>query len=81
MNIEVIPLSRLQTDPQRVLSDCCDSGQSVVVELPDHRFVAIQPIEPTDGGDSLVDDLLANNPAFRAKVQKSKDSPRKPFGG
>jgi hypothetical protein len=29
--------------------------------------------------DTLIDDLLASNPAFRAKIAKSKESPRKPF--
>lgn len=79
MNIEVIPLSRLQIDPQRVLSDCCDSGRGVVVEMPDHRMVSIQPIEPSDHNDPLVNNLLENNPSFRALVEKSKKSPQKAF--
>jgi hypothetical protein len=35
-------------------------------------------IEP-DEDDDLVDRLIASNPAFRALIQKSKASPRKPF--
>ena len=31
--------------------------------------------------DSFTDDLLATNPEFRAKIEESKASPRKPFGG
>jgi mRNA interferase RelE/StbE len=45
---------------------------------PDHRFVAIQPLEP-DGEDNLTSELLESNPSFRALVEKSKASPRKPF--
>jgi hypothetical protein len=79
MDIEVIPLSQLQTDPRAVLSKCCDSGRPVVVELPDQRLVAIQSLEPSGPDDTLVSDLLESNPAFRALVEKSKASPRKPF--
>ena len=79
MGTKMIPLSRLAADPQGTLSECCESGQAFVVELPDHRLVAIQSLEATDD-DSLVSDLLASNPAFRALVAKSKASPRKPFG-
>lgn len=79
MDIEVIPLSQLQTDPRAVLSECCDSGYALVVELPDHRLVAIQSLEPNDADDSLVSDLLDTNASFRALVEKSKAGSRKPF--
>jgi hypothetical protein len=59
---------------------CCDSGQAVAVELPDHRFVAIQSLDAADEDDSLVIDLMETNAAFRALVEKSAASPRKPFG-
>jgi hypothetical protein len=77
MSIKVIPLSRLEADPQGMLSECLDSGQALVVELPDHRLVSIQGLEPDD--DDLVDRLLESNPSFRALVEKSKASPRRPF--
>jgi hypothetical protein len=79
MDIETIPLSQLQTDPQSLLTECCNSGRPIVVEMPDHRLVAIQSIEPNDSTDSLVSDLLESNPSFRALVDKSKVSPRKEF--
>ena len=79
MGIKTVPLSQLEADPRGTLSECVDSGQAYVVELPDHRFVAIQGIEP-DGDDSLVDELLESNPAFRAMVADSKATQRKPFG-
>ena len=79
MDIEMIPLSQLQTDPQSLLRECCDSGRPIVVELPDHRLVAIQSIEPDDSNDSLVSDLLESNPSFRALVEKSKASSRREF--
>jgi len=81
MDIEVIPLSQLQTDTAGLLAKCCDSGQSVVVELPDHRFVAIQPLEAGDEDDSLVNNLIDTNAAFRELLGKSGASPRKPFRG
>jgi len=78
MSIKLIPLSRLEADPRGTLTECLDSGEALVVELPDHRFVSIQSLEP-DGEDDLVDRLLKSNPAFRALVEKSKASPRRPF--
>ena len=78
MAIKTIPLSRLETDPKKTLNDCADSGETVVVEMPDQRLLAIQPLEPQED-DTLMDELLASNPKFQALVAKSKASPRKPF--
>jgi hypothetical protein len=50
----------------------------VVVELPDQRLVAIQPLDPAED-DDLINELLESNPSFRALVARSKASPRKPF--
>jgi len=63
-----------------MLSECAESGGTLVVELPGDRFVAIQPLEPGED-DSLVSELLESNPAFQALVAKSKAGPRKPFTG
>jgi hypothetical protein len=78
MSIKLISLSRLEADPRGTLSECVDSGDALVVELPDHRLVTIRGLEP-DEDDDLVDRLIESNPAFRALVQKSKAGPRKPF--
>jgi hypothetical protein len=78
MAIKTIPLSRLEADPLRTLSDCADSGEALVVELPDQRLLAIQPLDPSED-DSLMDELLKSNPAFQSLVANSKASPRKPF--
>ncbi|MEX0712000.1 MAG: hypothetical protein WD278_06600 [Pirellulales bacterium] len=78
MNVKKIPLSRLEADPRGTLSECADSGQAFVIELPDHRLVAIQGLEPA-GDDSLTSELLESNEAFQKLVAKSKASPRKPF--
>lgn len=78
MAIKTIPLSRLETDLKKTLSDCADSGQTLVIELPDHRLVAIQSLDPSDD-DSLIDELLISNPEFQALVAKSRASPRKTF--
>jgi hypothetical protein len=78
MAIKTIPLSRLETDLKKTLDECAESGQTLVVELPDQRLLAIQSLDPSED-DSLMDDLLASNPRFRALVEKSKASLRKPF--
>jgi len=78
MTIKTIPLSRLEANLRATLSECADSGQAIVVELPDQRLVAIQALEAADD-DSLVDDLLESNPHFQALLTKSKARQRKPF--
>jgi hypothetical protein len=78
MAIKTIPLARLEEDLRARLNECADSGQALVVELPDHRLIAIQALE-ADEDDSLVDELLRSNAAFRALVAKSKAAPRKSF--
>jgi len=78
MAIKTIPLSRLETDLEKTLDECADSGQTLVVELPDQRLLAIQSLDPNED-DSLMDELLASNPRFQALVAKSRASPRKPF--
>lgn len=57
-----------------------DSGDALVVELPGDRFVAIRSLEPGDD-NSLMDDLLESNTAFRTLVARSKASARNPFAG
>lgn len=55
-----------------------ESGDALVVELPGRRFVAIQSLDPwTD--DEPTNALPKSNPAFRALVEQSKASGRKPF--
>lgn len=78
MPIKTIPLSRLETDLAATLNECAASGETVVVEMPDQRLLAIQSLDP-DGDDCLIDELLAANPEFRALVAKSKAGRRVPF--
>ena len=78
MGIKTIPLSRLEANLKTTLNECADSGQTVVVEMPDRRLLAIQALDPSED-DSLMDELIATDPKFRALVAKSKASPRKPF--
>jgi hypothetical protein len=78
MAIKTIPLSRLEADLKKTLNECADSGETLVVEMPDRRLLTIQPLEPQED-DSLMDELLASNPKFQALVAKSKAGPRKPF--
>lgn len=46
--------------------------------MPDHRLVSIQPHDP-HRDDSLIDDLIVSSPKFRALLEKSKRTARKPF--
>jgi hypothetical protein len=78
MGIKTIPLSRLETDLQKTLNECAQSGETIIVEMPDHRLLAIQSLDPHED-DSLINELLASNPKFQALVGKSKTCPRKPF--
>ena len=78
MAIKTISLSRLETELKKTLNECAASGETIIVEMPDERLLAIQPLEP-DGDDGLVDELLASDPKFRELVAKSKASGRKPF--
>jgi hypothetical protein len=78
MAIKTIPLSRLEMDLEKTLTECAESGQTLVVEMPDRRLLAIQLLDPNED-DSLMDELLASNPKFQGMVTKSKTSPRKPF--
>jgi len=78
MAIKSIPLSRLEADLKKTLDECAESGQTLVVEMPDQRLLAIHALDPHED-DSLMDELLATNPKFQALVAKSKASPRKPL--
>jgi hypothetical protein len=78
VDIKTIPLSQMQADPTGTLTECADSGSVLVVELPDRRLVAIQPLDAAED-DDLINELLERNPAFRDLVAKSKAGPRKPF--
>ncbi|BFU95105.1 MAG: hypothetical protein NTNFB02_18270 [Nitrospira sp.] len=78
MAIKTIPLSRLEADLKQTLNECVESGETVVVEMPDQRLLAIQTLESQEA-DTLMDQLLASNPKFQALVKKSKAGPRKPF--
>ena len=78
MGIKTIPLSHLEADLKKALNECADTGATVVVELPDRRLVALQPLDPTED-DDLLNELLESDAAFRALVAKSKAGPRKPF--
>jgi hypothetical protein len=65
-------------DLRNTLNECAASGETVVVEMPDQRLLAIQPLEAQEE-DSLIDELLQAHPQFQALVAKSKASPRKLF--
>jgi hypothetical protein len=78
MPIKTIPLSRLETELEKTLNECAESGETIVVELPDQRLLAIQSLDPSDD-DSLMDQLLASDSKFQALVARSKASRRQPF--
>jgi hypothetical protein len=78
MAIKTILLSRLETDLKKTLNECAESGQMIVVEMPDQQLLAIQRLDPQED-DSLMEELLAANPKFQELVARSKRSARKPF--
>jgi hypothetical protein len=78
MSIRTIPLSRLETELKKTLNECAETGEPVVVEMPDKSLLAIQSLDANQD-DGLMDELLATDPNFQALVAKSKASPRKPF--
>jgi hypothetical protein len=78
MSIKLIPLSRLEADPRGTLTECLESGEALVVELPDHRLVSIQGLEPDDNDEDGPDDRWPeSDPAARPLLETSNDSPRK----
>lgn len=78
MAIRTIPLNRLEKELRKTLNECAESGETLVVELPNQRLVAIQSLDAKED-DSLIDELLESSPRFQALVAKSKASPRRPF--
>lgn len=79
MDIEVTSLSQLLEAPEDLLNRYTGPDRTLVVELPDHRLVAIQLLEPDDEEGSLVSDLLETDARFRALVERSRMNPRKDF--
>lgn len=75
MSTKVMSLSEFQTGTETILRDCCDSHETVVVELPDHRRVTIQ----SSDDDDLIDRLIETNAEFRELLRKSAAGPRHPF--
>ena len=78
MAIKTIPFSRLETDLKKTLTECAESGQTVVVEMPDQRLLVILQHDPQED-NSLIDELLETNLKFQALLAKSKASPQKSF--
>jgi hypothetical protein len=78
MSIKAIPLSSFEANPGKTLSECADTGATVVVQLPDSRLVAIHALDPTED-DDLIERLIESNPAFQALLAKANASPSKPF--
>ena len=59
MGIRTIPLSRLEADPKGTLTECADSGEGFVIELPDNATAEkIREMLGPDGED-LVAHLTA----------------------
>jgi hypothetical protein len=78
MGIKTIRLRRLEMDLEKTLNECSTSGQTLVVELPNHRLLAIQSLDSNED-DTLMDELLSSNPEFREVVAKSKAARRMEF--
>jgi hypothetical protein len=76
MDTKVIRIEELEANLRGNLEKCYNSGEALVVELPGHGLLTIQP---ADEDDDLVNELIEHNEAFRAMLAKSAVSPRKPF--
>jgi hypothetical protein len=48
MPIRIIPLSHLETNLTRTLTECSESGETVVVELPEGGLLAIHSLDPQE---------------------------------
>lgn len=79
MAIKTISFSLLESELQKTLTECAATGEMVVVRMPDDRLVSIQSLEPDAEDDDLVNELIETNPKFRALIEKSKASPRRPL--
>ena len=86
MAIKTIPLSRLETELTKTLYECAESGDTVVVEMPDQRLLAIQPPvcrgnrplsrrDHVTGARKMHDDLadLRIGPADRDLLDRQRD--------
>ena len=62
MVVKNMPLSRLEADLKKTLTECAESDQILIVEMPDERLLAIQALDPQED-DTLMDELLASNSA------------------
>ena len=71
-------LSRLGTELEKTLNECAESGQTVVVEMPDKRLLTIQPAFDPQTDDNLMDELLASTKRLSADPRNPKPA-RKPF--
>jgi hypothetical protein len=78
MRMRKIPLDQLERDPRGMLRECCDRGQALVVEMPDHRLIAIHALDFA-AEDDLTSALIEANPEFRALLEQSLASGKKPF--
>ncbi len=76
MAIKTIPLSRLETDLKQTLNECAESGGNGCRRDARSAAAGHQSLDP-QADDTLMDELLASNPEFRALVAKSKASPAK----
>ena len=76
MSTNIIPLSEFLVDPARFFRRCCDSSEALVVEMPDCRQVALEPL---GDDDDLIANLLEHNEEFRAVGRSSLASGRLPL--
>ena len=68
MATKTIPLSRLETDLQKTLNECADTGETIVVELPDLR--------PRENQCEAVAPILQANPQqFRRLAASAGQKP------
>ena len=79
MDFETIPLSQLPAGLETTLRECADGGRVLVVQLPDQRRVAMQPLDGADADDDLTNELIETDRAFRTSLERSTASGSKPL--
>ena len=79
MSIKTIPLGLLATDLTATLTECAESGDTLVIQLPDDRLLAVRSLDGSDEDDDLINNLIEHNPAFAKMLERANQGEPEPF--
>lgn len=77
MTITRITFRNFEANLRKILKEYAKPGDTLIVEMPKQRFLAIQSLD-IQGLGSLVDELTTKNTQPQSPVAKPKASARKP---